>query len=263
MNISIVGSGYVGTTIAACLAELGHSVTNVDIDTDVVDAINEGTPPIYEPGLDELVATHAGDRLAATTDYGAVRDTDVTFLALPTPSNDDGSIDTSYVEAGAEQVGEELATKDGSHVIVTKSTVVPGTTEEVIEPQVVAASGKSPDEELHVAVNPEFLREGSAVSDFLDPDKVVFGARTQTARETVKSVFEPLVERTDTPIVETGLREAEMIKYANNAFLAAKVSLINEIGNICKAYDVDAYEVADAIGLDDRIGSRFLGSGVG
>ncbi len=261
MRISIVGSGYVGTTVAACLADAGHEVVNVDIDEEVVDAINAGEAPIHEPGLDELVAAHGGDRLRATTDYGAIRDTDVTFLALPTPSNEDGSIDLSAMEAGARSVGEALAEKDDYHLVVVKSTVIPGTAEETLTPIIAEASGGTEGEDFDVASNPEFLREGSAVADFQQPDKLVFGATTERAFARLRAVYDSVVD--DVPVVETGRREAEMIKYANNAFLAAKVSLINDLGNVCKEYGVDAYEVADAIGLDDRIGERFLRSGVG
>ncbi|WP_135829696.1 UDP-glucose 6-dehydrogenase AglM [Halorussus halobius] len=263
MNVSIVGSGYVGTTVAACLAEDGHEVTNVDIDEGVVAAINGGDAPIHEPGLDDLLAEHGGDRLHATTDYGAVVDTDVTFLALPTPAREDGSIDLGAVEAGVRSLGEALAGKDDPHLVVVKSTVIPGTTEETVAPLLAETSGKTLGEDLHVAMNPEFLREGSAVADFRDPDKVVFGAYTDLARERLRDVFEHLLADSEAALVETGIREAEMIKYANNAFLASKVSLVNDIGNVCKEYGVDAYEVAEAIGLDDRIGERFLRSGVG
>jgi len=263
MKVSIVGSGYVGTTVAACFADYGHEVTNVDIDEAVVDAINAGEAPIHEPGLDELVAEHGGGRLRATTDYGAVRDTDATFLALPTPSREDGSIDLEVIEQGARSLGEALAEKDGDHLVVVKSTVVPGTTGETVGPIIAEASGETLGEDLHVAMNPEFLREGSAVADFRDPDKVVFGARTDLARDRLRAVFEPLLADSDAAVVETGLREAEMIKYANNAFLATKVSLVNELGNVCKEYGVDAYEVAEAVGLDDRVSERFLRSGVG
>lgn len=263
MNVSIVGSGYVGTTVAACLADDGHEVTNVDVDEEVVAAINEGDAPIHEPGLDDLVAEYGGGRLRATTDYGAVRGTDVTFIALPTPAREDGSIDLDAVKAGVRSLGEALAGKDDSHVVAVKSTVIPGTTEETVAPLLAGTSGKTVGEDLHVAMNPEFLREGSAVGDFRDPDKVVVGARTELARERLRDVFSPLLADSEAALVETGIREAETIKYANNAFLAAKVSLINDIGNVCKEYGVDAYEVADAIGLDDRIGERFLRSGVG
>lgn len=267
MNVSIVGSGYVGTTVAACFADLGHSVVNVDVDEDVVDTINAGAAPLHEEGLPELVAAHAGEdgtgRLEATTDYDAILDTDVTFLCLPTPQNDDGSIGLSVMEAGAEQLGRTLAHKDEWHTVVVKSTVVPGSTEDVITPILAEESGQTPGEEFGVGMNPEFLREGTAVADFRDPDKVVLGADDDRALDAMRDVFDPLVDRAGAPVVETDTRTAEMVKYANNGFLAAKVSLINDIGNICKEYGVDAYEVADAIGLDDRISEQFLRSGVG
>ena len=259
MNLSIVGSGYVGTTIAACLADLGHSVMNVDIDTDIVEAINAGKSPIHEPGLDDLVSEHGGDRLTATTDYGTIKETDVTFLALPTPSEEDGSIALSIITDGARTLGEVLASKENEHLVVVKSTVTPGTTEEVLGPTIMEAAGR----EVNLAMNPEFLREGSAVRDFLRPDKIVLGARTLAAHDRLRRVFAPLLDRNDTTLIETGVREAEMIKYANNAVLAAKVSLINELGNICKEYGVDTYAVADAIGLDSRIERSFLDSGLG
>ncbi|AGN00913.1 UDP-glucose 6-dehydrogenase [Salinarchaeum sp. Harcht-Bsk1] len=270
MHVSVVGSGYVGSTIAAVFADWGHQVTAVDVDEDIVDAINGGEAPIHEPGLDERVAEHGGDRLRATTDYDEIPATDITFLALPTPSREDGSIDTSIIEAAAEALGEALADVD-EHVAIVKSTVVPGTTENVLAPLVKAKAG----DRVSVGMNPEFQREGTAVADFLDPDKLVFGteaggangigedAEEDRALDALYEVYAPLIEAQDPPIVETGLSEAEFIKYANNAFLAAKVSLINDLGNVAKEFDVDAYEVADAIGLDDRIGERFLRSGVG
>ncbi|WP_435102468.1 UDP-glucose 6-dehydrogenase AglM [Halarchaeum sp. P4] len=264
MDVSILGSGYVGTTVAACFADLGHDVVNVDIDEEIVEAINSGEAPIHEPGLDDLLAKYGGEELQATTDYTDILETDVTFLALPTPSRADGSIDTSIIETAAETLGETLREKESEHVVVTKSTVVPTTTRDVLAPIVAEASGKTRGEDLHVAMNPEFLREGSAVADFQQPDKLVFGTENDDAAlDVLYDLYAPLLEETDAPVVETGLSEAEMIKYANNAFLATKVSLINELGNICKEFGVDAYEVADAIGLDDRIGERFLRSGVG
>jgi len=265
MNIGIVGSGYVGTTVAACFADLGHEVMNVDVDESVVTALNDGTAPIDEPGLDDLLGRYAGESLYATTDYEDLVDfaPDAIFLALPTPAKEDGSIDTAIIEAGAESLGRVLADIGGDPTVVVKSTVVPGTTEDVVGPILERESGGEVGVDFGLAMNPEFLREGSAVSDFTDPDKLVFGTSDDRARETLEAVYEPLTEDAGVPTVHTGLREAEMIKYANNAFLAAKISLINELGNICKAYGVDAYEVADAIGLDDRIGEQFLRSGVG
>ena len=267
MNLSIVGSGYVGTTVAACFADLGHDVVNIDIDESVVETINAGEAPIHEEGLADLIAEHAGPngtgRLRATTDYDAVLDTDVTFLCLPTPQNDDGSIDLSIMETGASQLGEALADKADWHTVVVKSTVVPGSTADTITPILERESGKPAGEGFGVGMNPEFLREGTAVHDFLNPDKVVLGADDNRALKDMRAVFAPLVEAADAPVVKTDTRTAEMIKYANNAFLAAKISLINDIGNICKELGVDAYEVADAIGLDDRISEQFLQSGVG
>ncbi|PSP73202.1 UDP-glucose 6-dehydrogenase [Halobacteriales archaeon QS_3_64_16] len=284
MNVSVVGSGYVGTTIAACFADLGHDVRAIDVDEEVVATLNQGEAPIYEPGLEDLLEAQAGDRLQATTDYAAVRETDLTFLALPTPTDAEGRIDLSVMESGAERLGEALAAKEGEHLVVVKSTVIPGTTGEVIGPILEAGSGTDLGEDIEIAMNPEFLREGTAVPDFLNSQKIVFGTRREDqdgeasgevgpthedrsdrgwALDRLHEVYEPLLASGQTPVVETGLREAEMIKYANNAFLASKVSLINELGNICKVYSVDAYEVADAIGLDDRIGAKFLRSGVG
>jgi len=267
MYLSVIGSGYVGTTIATCFADLGHEVINIDIDEDIVETINSGTPPIHEDGLPELVAEHVGQdgtgRLRATTEYDAILDTDATFLCLPTPQNDDGSIDLSIMEAGAVQLGKTLEATDDWHTVVVKSTVIPGTTEDVITPILEEESEKTAGEEFGVGMNPGFLREGTAVHDFLNPDKIVLGADNDRALADMHDIFEPLVTKSNAPVVETDTRTAEMTKYANNSFLAAKVSLINDIGNICKEYGIDAYEVADAIGLDDRISEQFLRSGVG
>jgi UDPglucose 6-dehydrogenase len=265
VDVSIVGSGYVGTTVAACLADFGHCVTNVDIDTDVVDEINSGRSPIHEPQLPELVEEHGGQRLQATTDYDAVRETDITLLALPTPSNADGSIDTSTIEAATERLGQALAAKDDQHVVVVKSTVLPGVTEEQLAPLLQSGADATLGDDIHLATNPEFQREGSAVADFRSPDRIVLGTDTDVARERLETLYDPLLESADDeiPVVRTDTRAAMMIKYASNSFLASKVSLINEIGLVCKAYGVDSYEVADALGLDHRISAQFLRSGVG
>jgi UDPglucose 6-dehydrogenase len=265
MEISVLGSGYVGTTLSACLADLGHDVTAIDIDPDIVDTINAGESPIHEPGLDELIEAHAGGALTATTEYAAVPETDVTFLALSTPSKPDGSIDTSIVESAAADLGAALADADGAqpHPVVVKSTVIPGTTEDVIAPGIAAAADRPVEAIVEMGMNPEFLREGTAVEDFTDPDKVVLGAESERVHATLREVYAPLFERVETDVVETGIREAEAIKYANNALLATKISAMNDIGNVCKEYGVDAYEVADAVGLDHRIQRAFLDSGVG
>jgi UDPglucose 6-dehydrogenase len=263
MNIAVVGSGYVGTTLAACFADLGHHVTAIDIDQSIVERLNRGDASIHEPGLDELLAEHTDERLRATTDYDAITDCEVTFLALPTPSRADGSIDSSIIESGARSVGKALAGSEEEHLVVIKSTVVPGTTEEILIPAIEEGMGEPVGERVRVGVNPEFLREGTAVTDFLEPDKVVFGTSDQWSNDRLSAVFSPLIERANPVVFEASVREAEMIKYANNAFLASKISLINELGNICKEFGVDAYRVADAIGLDERIGEQFLRSGVG
>ncbi|WP_313691370.1 UDP-glucose/GDP-mannose dehydrogenase family protein [Halorarum halobium] len=263
MNVSVVGSGYVGTTLAACLAAVGHDVVNVDIDEDVVAAINAGESPIHEEGLPELVAEHAGDNLRATTSYDAVPETDVTFITVQTPSREDGSLDYSYVEAAAEMTGEALGGKTDAHVVAVKSTVLPGTIEDVVVPAVRGAAERTGTEEIGFVANPEFLSEGTAVSDFWNADKIVVGTSEPSAAATVRDLYHADERLADVPVVETDVRTGEMIKYANNAFLAAKVSLVNELGNVCKRADIDSYEVADALGLDDRICAAFMRSGLG
>ncbi|WP_144920631.1 UDP-glucose 6-dehydrogenase AglM [Halorubrum salsamenti] len=271
MRVTVVGSGYVGTTLAACLADAGHDVTAVDIDPDVVAAINDGHAAIHEPGLDDLLSEHAGDRLRATTEYESVPDADVTFLAIGTPSNEDGSIDLGALTAAAEMTGEALAgegngsgaTPDDRHLVVVKSTITPpgvGAVREALH----AGAGDAADR-VELATNPEFLREGTAVDDFRHPDKIVFGTESEWATERLETLYEPLVAATDAdvPVIRTDPETAVMIKYANNAFLASKISLSNDLGNICKRFGIDAYEVMDAVGLDDRIGAKFLRSGVG
>ena len=260
MHITVIGSGYVGTTISACFADLGHTVTTIDIDEEIVDSLNAGHAPISEPGLDELLAEHAGNRLTATTAYDAVSKSDITFLAIGTPSKENGSIDLAGLEAAATATGKALADKDDRHLVVIKSTVTPPSIEDLIEPAIHAGSANN--DATEIAMNPEFLREGTAVTDFQNPDKLVFGTNSAWATDRLTAVYEPLLDP-EIPIVDTDPETASMIKYANNAFLASKISLINDLGNICKEFGLDSYEVADAIGLDDRISEQFLRSGVG
>ncbi len=264
LNVAVVGSGYVGTTLAACLAEFGHTVAAIDIDESVVAAVNDGRSPIHEPGLEDLIARHAGDRLTATTDHAAIRSADVTFLTVETPANSDGSIDATPLLAATEDVGTALATTSEYHLVVVKSTVLPDVIEDEVRPTLEHASGREVGDDLGLAVNPEFLREGTAVTDLLEPDRIVLGAEgDDRAMALLEDVYTPLIETTDAPVVETGRREAATIKYASNAFLATKLSFINDLGNLCKTYGVDTYEVAEALGLDHRIGPDYLRAGLG
>jgi UDPglucose 6-dehydrogenase len=259
MNLSIVGTGYVGLVTGACFAKLGHNVICVDIDEKKIDMINRGLSPLYEEGLDELLFTY-GNNIKATSDYGyAIRNSDVTFICVNTPAKRDGSIDLSFVRAATEEIGRRLKEKTGWHLVVVKSTVLPGTTRDFVLPLLEKHSSKKAGIDFGLAMNPEFLREGVAVKDFLAPDRIVIGYYDERSRD----VLQELYTNFSCPLVETSLSAAEMIKYASNAFLATKISFINEIGNMCKRVGVDTYEVAEGMGYDKRIGRTFLESGIG
>lgn len=260
MKISVIGSGYVGSVTAACFAEVGHEVVCVDIDKKKMDQINAGISPIYEEGLEELLQKYAGKSLTATTDYEyAITNTDISFICVGTPSAEDGSIDLSIVRAATASIGAVLAKKDGYHVVVVKSTVVPETTEKFALPILEETSGKIAGKDFGVAMNPEFLREGKAVYDFMHPDKIVVGAIDKKSGDLVSELYRTF----KCEVTRTSLSTAEMIKYANNSLLATKISFANEIGNICKRLNVDTYEVMEAVGKDSRISPRFLNSGAG
>lgn len=249
-----------GTVTAACFAELGHSVVCIDVDPEKVDMINRGEPPIYEEGLGELLEKHAGRNIRATTGYDdAVADTDISFICVGTPSDADGNIDLGIVREASRSLGSAIGKKDGYHVVVVKSTVVPETTEKFVIPIVEEASGKKPGRDFGAAMNPEFLREGKAVYDFMHPDKIVVGAIDDISDRAVSSLYSGL----DCEITHTDPKTAEMIKYVNNSFLATKISFSNEIGNICKELGIDTYRVMDAVGRDFRISPYFLNSGAG
>jgi len=260
MDVSIIGTGYVGTVTGACFAQLGHNVICVDIDSQKVEQINAGIPPIHEPELPELLEKYAGKRLRATDDYSdAVQSSDLTFICVGTPSREDGSIDLSIVRSASESIGEALleAGKESYHVVVVKSTVVPGTTDEVVAPLVMGEDGVD-GRNIGIAMNPEFLREGKAVYDFMNPDKIVVGGDQRAT-----SIVARLYEKIPREVTFTNTRTAEMIKYANNSFLATKISFANEIGNICKKLGIDVYEVMSAVGKDFRISEHFLNAGAG
>lgn len=260
MKVSVIGSGYVGSVTAACFAEIGHEVVCVDIDKRKMEQINAGIPPIYEEGLGELLIKYAGKRLIATDDYEfAVKETDVSFICVGTPSSEDGTIDLSIVRSAATSIGNALAKKNGYHVVVVKSTVVPETTEKFILPILEESSGKKAGKDFGVAMNPEFLREGKAVHDFMNPDKIVVGAIDRKSGDLVSELYRTF----ECEITRTTPSTAEMIKYTNNSLLATKISFSNEIGNICKKLGIDTYEVMEAVGKDFRISPKFLNSGAG
>lgn len=259
MRLAMIGTGYVGLVSGACFAEFGVDVTCVDIDADKISQLNAGEIPIYEPGLDDLVVKQVkAGRLSFTIDLAeAMKDADAVFIAVGTPPRaEDGHADLKYVYAAAEQVAK-LA--EGYTVVVTKSTVPVGTAREV---EKIVAQHKKPDAVIDVASNPEFLREGAAINDFMHPDRVVIGAESDRAVEVLREVYRPLYIN-ETPMVITTPETSEIIKYAANAFLATKITFINEIANLCEAAGANVQHVAKAIGLDGRIGSKFLHAGPG
>ena len=259
MKISIIGSGYVGMVTGTCFAELGNEVTFLDIDVQKIAAINEGRSPIYEEGLEDLLRDNSL-RISATTNYSeAIQNTDITFICVGTPSDDRGAIDLAYIESACRQLGAELRNKPEPHTVIVKSTVLPGTTENVVRPVLEAASGKEAFVDFGLGTNPEFLREGIAVRDFMHPDRIVLGVRdTRT-----EAVLEELYAGFSCPKLITAISTTEMIKYTSNAFLATKISFANEIGNLCKHLGIDTEEVFKGVGLDARINPAFFRSGIG
>ena len=258
MRIAMIGTGYVGLVSGACLSEFGHDVACVDNDVAKITALKSGKVPIFEPGLEEVIAanTKAG-RLSFTNELSkAVTKADAVFIAVGTPSRrGDGHADLSYVYAAAKEIARSL---DGYKVVVTKSTVPVGTSREVER----ILRGTRPNADFDVASNPEFLREGSAIEDFRRPDRIVVGTESDRARSMMKEVYRPLYLN-ETPIVFTSRETAELIKYAANAFLATKISFINEMADICEKVGADVQDIARGIGLDGRIGSKFLHAGPG
>ena len=258
MNIVVVGTGYVGLVSGACFSEFGFAVTCVDKDSDKITSLEQGEIPIYEPGLDDFVKRNsAAGRLRFTTELGpAVGAADAVFIAVGTPTRrGDGHADLSFVFSAAEEVAAHLS---GYTVVVTKSTVPVGTGQQV--EQVIRKA--NPDADFDIASNPEFLREGSAIADFMRPDRVVVGVQTQRAKEVIRQLYRPLylIEK---PVLFTGLETAELIKYAANAFLAVKISYINQMADLCEKVGANVHDVAKGMGLDNRIGAKFLHPGPG
>ena len=258
MRVAMIGTGYVGLVSGACFADFGHHVTCVDMDAAKIAALQRNEIPIYEPGLDRMVETNARQgRLEFTTDLKKpVIEADAVFIAVGTPSRrGDGHADLSYVHAAAREIAGALA---GFTVVVTKSTVPVGTSDDV--ERIIQEA--RPDAEFAVVSNPEFLREGAAIQDFKHPDRIVIGTDDPRARQVMAELYRPLYLN-QAPILYTGRRTAELIKYAANAFLATKITFINEIADLCERLGADVQEVARGIGLDNRIGSKFLHAGPG
>ena len=258
MRIAVIGTGYVGLVSGACFAEFGVDVTCVDVDVTKIDKLNNGVIPIYEPGLDQIVEKNVkAGRLHFTTDIkAAVETSQVVFLAVGTPPKEDGSPDMSYYQQAAKDVAEAM---NGYKVLVTKSTVPIGTGKWLRD---FVTSNQKTKTEFGVASNPEFLREGAAIDDFMRPDRVVIGSNEEKAIEVMKELYRPLY-LIETPIVITSLEAAELIKYAANAFLATKITFINEVANLCDAIGCDVHDVARGMGMDNRIGRKFLHPGPG
>ena len=258
MKLAVIGTGYVGLVSGACFSEFGFDVTCIDKDAGKIDSIRSGVMPIYEPGLEDLVARNvAAGRLHFTTELGpAVADADAVFIAVGTPTRrGDGHADLTYVFDAARELAGYMS---GYTVVVTKSTVPVGTGREV-ESVIRSAS---PDADFDVASNPEFLREGAAIGDFMRPDRVVVGAETERAQDVLRALYRPLY-LIETPILVTSLETSELIKYASNAFLAVKISYINQMADLCEKVGADVHGVARGMGLDQRIGKKFLHPGPG
>ena len=262
MKVSVIGTGYVGLVSGVCFAEKGHNVVCVDNDVSKVDKINSSVSPIYEEGLDELLSSNINERLIATTDlHKAVVESDVSLLAVGTPFDGD-EIDLKYVCEVSKQIGLALKEKDDYHVIIVKSTVVPGTTDDIIIPLLEKYSGKKSGANFGVGMNPEFLREGMAIDDFMNPDRVVIGGIDEITHKKVSELYRPF---SGIDILKTNNKTAEMIKYTSNSLLATLISFSNEIGNLCAEIgDVDAVEVMKGVHLDKRLspimddGSRII-----
>jgi UDPglucose 6-dehydrogenase len=255
-HICVIGTGYVGLVTGACFADLGNQVVCMDVDPERIGKLKQNVMPIYEPGLEQVVEQNVkAGRLSFTTDISeALKEAEFAFIAVGTPSGDEGEADLQYVRSAAEDIADHI---DHPIIIVNKSTVPVGTGDWVAEVVTKRCAGKTLD--FQVVSNPEFLREGSAVGDFMNPDRVILGSEAPSASSRVAALYHTL----RCPILESDLRTAEMIKYASNAFLATRISYINEIANICEELGADVLEVAKGMGLDKRIGPAFLDAGLG
>lgn len=250
-SISVFGLGYVGAVSMACFAKLGYEMIGVDVDDQKIEAISSGTSPIVEAQLGELLSSGvAYGRITATKDFvTAVRDTDITMISVGTPTAEDGGCDTRYISAAARNIGEALRLKDTYHLIVMRCSVPPGTTLDLVVPEVEKMSGKKLGKDFGLCYNPEFLREGTAVADFFDPPKTVIGASDERAAQTLADLY----GRVDDNVLFTSIGAAEMVKYADNTWHAVKVTFANEIGRLCKSIDVDSHEVMNVFVQDQKL----------
>ena len=257
MRVTMIGAGYVGLVSGACFADFGHQVTCIDKDAAKIAALNRGEIPIFEPGLSELVESNVREeRLEFTAEISRVGDADAVFIAVGTPSRrGDGHADLSFVYQAVREIAPLLS---GAAVVITKSTVAVGTGDEIE----IILREKRPDDDIQVVSNPEFLREGAAIQDFKHPDRIVVGSGDDNARKVLAEIYRPLYLNTP-PIIYVSRRTAELIKYASNAFLATKITFINEMADLCEQVGADVQEVARAMGLDNRIGAKFLHAGPG
>ncbi|MFL6278395.1 MAG: UDP-glucose dehydrogenase family protein [Blastocatellia bacterium] len=251
MRISIFGLGYVGCVSAACFARDGHEVVGVDVNPTKIEIINGGRSPIVEPGIDGLIrAAVEARRLKATTDVtNAVHRSDISLVCVGTPSHSNGSLDLTHVKRVCQQIGEAMSTKPRYHIVVMRSTMLPGTIEQTVVPTLEVYSGKRAGRDFGVAINPEFLREGTSVQDFDHPPFTLVGADDEDAAAPLRRLY----ANVDAPTVSIGIREAEMVKYACNAFHAVKITFANEIGNLCKAMGVDSHQVMEAFCKDTKL----------
>ncbi len=266
-RISVIGTGYVGLCTAVGLASKGYSVIACDVDNQKISKINEGIPPFHEPGLQEKLSESLkkGNLRGVVGKVDEViAETDLTYVAVGTPSKPDGSIDLQYIESAAKDIGRALKTKDAYHVTIIKSTVIPGTTQNIVKPALERESKKKCGADFGLCMNPEFLRQGSAFQDTINADRVVIGSHDDKSGDALESLYRDFYSGRVPPIIRTTLSTAELIKYASNAMLATKISFINTIANMCeKIPGADVKVVATAMGLDKRIGPLFLDAGLG
>jgi len=261
VNISIAGSGYVGLVTGAGFASNGHKVICIDTDENKVNQINHGISPFYEVDFDSLLSSCVNRKrsLKASADYQEIAESDITFICVNTPNNSEQDVDISQIIDSTTEIGLALAKKNSYHIVVIKSTVSPGTTESIVIPILEKCSFKKAGTDFGIAVNPEFLQEGRAVHCFFNPDRIIIGEYDRRTGDILQEIYQDFLA----PTIRTDIRTAEMIKHASNAFLATKISFINEIGNICKKLGIDIYEVAEAMSLDYRISPHFLEAGLG